>query len=668
MADSLIDLENFADYTIAETYYANGDWSSGYPNNMKCWGASNSKWRHMLWDLDFGLGLYGTPTNADYITEARNNDFHFDRLCNALLNNETFRIYFINRYADLINTIFQPDNFTAIGYAMRAELEPAINRHHQRWGGDYNSFYYGMENMLNWNLARISGARNVIQNHFALPAQVEINLDVFPANAGRVHISTIEPEENEYPWSGVYFKGVPVRITAIANPGFQFSHWNANELFPDQVFSADTTLFFDVNTHFTAVFTGSVAEQSLQISELMYYPDSSQTCGDWIELFNPLNVPLDLSGIYLKDSDYFHRYDFPFNTQLPPGAFLVLASDTASFSQYYPDVQHVYGPLDFGFSNAGETLTLFNHSQDTIAKAFYANNPNWHLGVNGCGRTLESVVPGEALIVPEQWFSGCVDGSPGNPFANCNNALIVSEINYNSDNIADAGDWFELLNQGTETLDLSNYKVSDGNSEFLFTIPENTLLEPGNYLVIMANQSLFSTQFPFVENVIGSLPFGLSSDGDCIKIYDQDANLVQSVEYGILNPWPTEANGFGKTLELLDSEANLCDGNNWFAGCDGGSPGMAYDPDCPDLSITIDETIDNNNFYIYPNPARTILNVGNVSENVAYTIYSAQGRIVQSGSVVNATNFINIDQLSSGYYIFEIIQNGDSQKTSFLIE
>ena len=55
LADSLIDLQNFADYIIAETYYGNGDWSNTQANNNKYWHAPGKKWRMMLMDLDLHI-------------------------------------------------------------------------------------------------------------------------------------------------------------------------------------------------------------------------------------------------------------------------------------------------------------------------------------------------------------------------------------------------------------------------------------------------------------------------------------------------------------------------------------------------------------------------------------------------------------------------------------
>ena len=37
---------------------------------------------------------------------------------------------------------------------------------------------------------------------------------------------------DDFPWSGIYFKEVPIELEAIANPGFKFDKWSDPSL-PD---------------------------------------------------------------------------------------------------------------------------------------------------------------------------------------------------------------------------------------------------------------------------------------------------------------------------------------------------------------------------------------------------------------------------------------------------
>lgn len=40
----MMDLQNMADYFIAETYYPNDDWMGGMNNNLKLWRPKKGRW------------------------------------------------------------------------------------------------------------------------------------------------------------------------------------------------------------------------------------------------------------------------------------------------------------------------------------------------------------------------------------------------------------------------------------------------------------------------------------------------------------------------------------------------------------------------------------------------------------------------------------------------
>ena len=656
IADSLLDLRNFADYTIAETYFGNGDWSSGYPNNMKCWGAPGKKWKHMLWDLDFGLGLYNNNPYANYLADAHNDWFHFDRLCNAMFQNQPFRYYFINRYADLINTIYQQENMVAVGSMMRAELEPAIARHHERWGGDYWSFYNAMEAMFSYNQTRIQAARDIVQNHFALPGQVDVTLEVFPPGAGRIHISTIEPSEEEYPWTGVYFNGVPIRITAIPNPGYEFMYWLPNALFADTVATSDTSLVMEYPCLFSAVFQGEPATSGILVSELMYHPDSSQTAGEWLELYNPLEVSVNLSGLYFKDADYFNRYEFPFNAVLEPGGYLILARDSVRFRQEFPEADNVYGPLEFGFSNAGERLALFNYVGDTIAYVVYDDEFPWPICPDGCGRSLEANVPSAFMSGPDVWVTGCLGGSPATAYYPCVWEVVVSEINYNSPPELNPGDWLELFNPGLEALDMSNWQLCDGGAGLCYVFATSFVLEGGEHALLISDPNEFTEVFPN-ETFAGTLPFNLSSGEERIAIYDAEGRLRFSMMYSGNGFWPAEANGFGKTLEMLNAAGDFCSPENWFAGCYGGSPGGIYNPACPEPEITSIIPDFKEELLVYPNPACEFVVIQGLDPGVSVGILDLQARLVFEAIPEADRLFLPAD-ISDGMYLLVFQKNG----------
>lgn len=649
LADSLIDLQNFTDYIIAETYYGNGDWSNTQANNIKYWNVPGQKWRMMLMDLDFGYGLYGATPNDNFLAHATNNSFvHMDVICEKLFANPQYLNYFIDRYADLINTIWQQGNVQSMGNSMINEVAPWIPRHHTRWSGNMTNFLNTMTNMLTWNQNRITGARNVVQSHFSLTGQVTYTLDVQPAGAGRIHISTIEPGENEYPWSGVYFKGVPVRITAVANPGYTFNHWGPNSLFASNNYNEDLTITPTVNAAFTAWFTGSPVSDAIEISEIMVNAENSINSQDWIELHNKLNVELNVGGMTLSDSSFFNNYTIPFNTKIPANGYLVIVNDTASFHNQYPLVNQYLGPLGFSFNNTSETIFLKDHNNNEVEHITYTTSLPWPIGTDGDGRTLEFEGTPLSPNDPNAWFAGCVGGSPGEAFFPCDSSILITEINYKSLISSDAGDWFEIHSLSQQPIDLTNWYVSDGGMNTVYTLPSGTVLNPNEYLVFAKDLTLFGSIHPTITNVVGPTAISLGS-AESIRLYNANNRLVFSVNYSNQSPWPFEPDGMGKTLELLSTTGRMCDGTNWFAGCPDGSPGEIYNPLC-DLGLSYNEM---DNIIFYPNPVTDILHV-DLSDNSNVELHSMTGELLMEKMFMPGKTEINMSEYSTGIYLVTV--------------
>jgi hypothetical protein len=270
---NMLDIENFVDYFATETFVMNIDWLGSYTNNIKFWRPNKpaGKWRYMLWDTDLSLGFAealgtGQPEmNMLSLAIDPTTPNPHSTMLKGLLENTEFRHYFVNRYADLMNTIFQPSEMQERAYALRDEMLPEMTRHFNRWGmtstiwggfigrsTDVPSWNNEIDTMLQWSSERIGHARDQVEAQFALTKQVDVTLNVYPEGAGKIHISTITPES--LPWTGVYFDGVPVTMTVEANPGFQFTHWQSNYNVTTPFTGKSLTLNISSDDTFTAYF------------------------------------------------------------------------------------------------------------------------------------------------------------------------------------------------------------------------------------------------------------------------------------------------------------------------------------------------------------------------------------------------------------------------------
>lgn len=169
--------------------------------------------------------------------------------------------------------------------------------------------------------------------------------------------------------------------------------------------------------------------QTLLIDELMYHPASEELSEQWLELYNPGNVPQDISGWSFTKGI---SYTFPAGTVVEAGSYLVVASDVEAFGLAYPDVENVVGNWSGNLSKNGEKVELANAAGVVICSVSYSNQGDWarreltHEEIYnrdgwswncehaGLGKSAELVNPRLPLSLGQNWESSRVaGGTPG---------------------------------------------------------------------------------------------------------------------------------------------------------------------------------------------------------------------------------------------------------------
>lgn len=149
--------------------------------------------------------------------------------------------------------------------------------------------------------------------------------------------------------------------------------------------------------------------------------------------------------------------------------------------------------------------------------------------------------------------------------------LVINEINYNpSDAQSGGGEFIELVNTGTQALDLSGYAFGKG-MEFVF--PEGTSMAPGDYALVCKNTDGYTGR---ASQVFSWASGKLSNRGEPLLLMNASAMIVDYVKYADRNYWPAEADGDGPSLELVGSSRVNSLAENWKASLTtGGTPGAA---------------------------------------------------------------------------------------------
>lgn len=156
--------------------------------------------------------------------------------------------------------------------------------------------------------------------------------------------------------------------------------------------------------------------------------------------------------------------------------------------------------------------------------------------------------------------------------ASGNYDVVINELHYNP--LDGDAEFIELYNNSDESVDLSGWQV-DGIG---LTIGYGTVLLPGESIVFSDDLVQFKTQYAGDISLGGQYSGGLSGGGEPITLLDASGNVVDFVEYDDRGDWPTEPDGDGFTLALLDPSLDNSLASSWVASAQiNGTPGLSND-------------------------------------------------------------------------------------------
>ena len=235
------------------------------------------------------------------------------------------------------------------------------------------------------------------------------------------------------------------------------------------------------------------------------------------------------------------------------------------------------------------------------------------------------------------------------------NRIVINEINYHSDSLIDSGDWVELYNNSSTDIDLSGWILMDGKDDNRYNLPYGIMLKTNGYLVICNDKMKFCNVNHEVVNFVGNIPFLFDNNGEPIRLFDAEMNLIDLVEFDDKNPWPEEPDGEGPTLQLIDPDSDNNIPSNWVASDSvGGSPGKHFLSDTNEYILS--------EFCIYPNPASHYFYIQSdkiSKEPMTVEIYNICGQMKEHKNYTGMESEIRIDCsfFKQGLYLIRITQN-----------
>ena len=289
----------------------------------------------------------------------------------------------------------------------------------------------------------------------------------------------------------------------------------AIELHQNNLNSADQLFGLKLDA---VVITNNPGQAGIKINEVLANArnatNSDGTVSDWIELYNPSNSSVDLSGMSLTDQlTTPRRWVFPAGSVIAAGGYRMVKFDTDS-----PATTNAAATLNtgFGLKASGDSIYLFNRPQsggellDAISFGIQASD--WSIG------RVPSNGTNWLLNVPTQGAQN-IAASLGNRTALRLNEWMAAPLS--------GGDWFELYNASVQPVELSGLHLTDDLTDRLKypPFPARSYISAGlsGFLKIIADNNPAAGA--------DHVPFALSKSGESLGIVDPLGTLIDQITF-----------------------------------------------------------------------------------------------------------------------------------------
>lgn len=299
-----------------------------------------------------------------------------------------------------------------------------------------------------------------------------------------------------------------------------------------------------------------IANIAVRVNEV--HPYASTTEPAWVELYNPSNSAVDISGWILADNaNGTNGYTIPSGTSIAAGAYLVLEEKD------WPTTSGSFYPARNG--------------DDVYLVQTEAGVPTGQT----TGLTYPALEDGKSAGVVSLTDGNLARGPLQAPTAGATNSSLlegdvyISEIHYNP--LEGDAEFLEIANRGTTTIDLTSptaWKIEG----IAFSFPAGATLPAGGKIVLVRAEDSDTASFRSANGIASSVPVyaytgKLSNRGEMLTILKPLAVVASGyaygwsdvVLYGDSGDWPSEADGDGMSLVRTRTDLPGEDPSAWDA-------------------------------------------------------------------------------------------------------
>ncbi len=187
---------------------------------------------------------------------------------------------------------------------------------------------------------------------------------------------------------------------------------------------------------FLIAFSANAAKTDVLINEIMYHAPNDLDALEYIELYNPGEAAVDLSGWTFTNGV---SYKFPDRAQIGPAGYFVVCRNLDAFQTAYGKGIAALGNFEGALSNGGEQIELLDETEKKIDSVKYGDSEPWPIAPDGYSSSLERICPSAKSNAPENWAPSPLPpegrgptGTPGRRNANYSANLppVISEVKF----------------------------------------------------------------------------------------------------------------------------------------------------------------------------------------------------------------------------------------------
>ena len=242
--------------------------------------------------------------------------------------------------------------------------------------------------------------------------------------------------------------------------------------------------------------------------------------------------------------------------------------------------------------------------------------------------------------------------------------IVISEIMWKPAARADSNDleFIELYNSCPFFQDISSYTVKCADMSYTFA--PNTTIGAGQFFVLAASPAAIGSVYGLTSNVFGYT--GSLKHSETLQMLDERSNVLLTVPYSDVYPWPVAAGGTGHSIVLANPTYGEGDPRAWaISDHVGGSPGLmdSFTPS-PLRSVVINEILAHSENPAVPQYIE-LYNHSTVSVDVSGCILTDDATTnkftIPSGTVIGPAGFVSFTGDQFGFTL-----NGKGETLYFI--